>query len=179
MRDLMDVPVREQRNPRRQLLTGIFRVLDDSGAAWCLSHATTSSPFHAPVDIDCIVENSLSPRQLVTMLAARDQELGARVVQWLDDGSQWIVLATDDATPVILQLHSLLQLRAGHRVYYPGRRLWKSEAGTTTIGSPSARVPAIQSALADPFTRADSIEGAGDPIVVVPASLFQKAFGPG
>jgi thymidylate kinase len=113
-------------DPRGALLAGIFGALNDSGAAWCIAHGHEKFAEAIPADIDCIVERTLTPRRLFDLLKSHETRLNARVVQWLADGAQWIVLATNDAVPTLIQLHVSYDYELDHRVFYRGDDLLRS-----------------------------------------------------
>ena len=44
-------------------------------------------------------------------------------MQWLNDGAQWIVLATNDTVPTILQLHVSYDYELAGRVFFRGEEI--------------------------------------------------------
>ena len=106
MSQLVELPVRkiDAIDPRRQLLARVFAALNDSGVPWCIAHGYENFAQEIPVDIDIILGRELNPPRLWELLKSHEIDLNARVVQWLDDGAQWIVLATNEPIPTILQL---------------------------------------------------------------------------
>ncbi len=124
MRELMEMPIAAPvADPRRKLLVGIFRALNDSGAPWCIVHGYEKLADEVPTDIDCLLGAELTPRKLAELLKSRESELNARVVQWLSDGAQWIVLATHDPVPTILQLHVSYDYELAGRIFYRGSEI--------------------------------------------------------
>ena len=128
MRELMEMPTTPTqpapaRDPRRELLAGIFRALNASGAPWCIVHGYDKFADHIPTDIDCLIGRDLPPQKLAKLLKAHEVELNASVVQWLSDGAQWIVLATNDPVPTILQLHVAYDYELAGRVIFDGAEI--------------------------------------------------------
>jgi thymidylate kinase len=127
MRELMEMPTTSPTippaDPRRALLAGIFRALNDSGALWCIVHGYEKFADEIPLDVDCLLGKELPPQRLAELLKRHETELNARVVQWLSDGAQWIVLATNDAVPTILQLHVSYDYELSGRVFFRGEEI--------------------------------------------------------
>jgi thymidylate kinase len=125
MCELIDMPntVERRIDPRRQMLAGIFRALNESGVAWCIAHGYEQFADETPTDIDCIVGRELTPKRLAELLHGREGELHARIVQWLSDGAQWIVLASNESPPTMLQLHVSYDYELSNRVFYPGEEI--------------------------------------------------------
>src|SRR5207244_471249 len=92
MRELMEMPAtaHARTDPRRQLLAGIFRALNESGVPWCIVHGYEQFSTEVPTDVDVLLGAQLPPARLAKLLNSRRQDLNARVVQWLGDGAQWI-----------------------------------------------------------------------------------------
>lgn len=129
MRELMDMPIAEEPSvddPRRALLCRVFAALNASGAPWCITHGYEQYSDEIPVDIDCILDKSLTPKKLAQLLHSRRHHLNARVVQWLSDGAQWIVLATNDPKPIFLQLHVSYDYVMADRKSIAGETILKS-----------------------------------------------------
>ena len=121
MCELMEMPIAApDADPRRKLLAGIFRALNDSGVPWCIVHGYEKFADEAPTDIDCLLGAELTPRKLAELFKSQESELNARVVQWLNDGAQWIVLASNDPVPTMLQLHVSYDYELGRRIFYRG-----------------------------------------------------------
>jgi thymidylate kinase len=126
MRDLMELPAdpaAKPDEPRRALLAGIFRALNDSGAAWSITHGYEQFDDSIPTDIDILLGRELSPEKLARLLHDHQHDLNARVVQWLADGAQWIVLATHDPVPTILQLHVSYDYELAGHILYRGQEI--------------------------------------------------------
>ena len=72
MREVMDMPTtstaQAPADPRRALLAGIFRALNDSGAPWCIVHGYETFADEVPTDIDCILGKELPPDRLAELL---------------------------------------------------------------------------------------------------------------
>jgi thymidylate kinase len=122
----MEMPVAEvpqTTDPRRALLGRVFAALNSSGARWCIAHGYEKYADEIPVDIDCILDRSLTPQKLAELLHARRDDLNARIVQWLSDGAQWIVIASNDPTPVILQLHVSYDYVMANRIFMTGEHI--------------------------------------------------------
>lgn len=128
MHDVMNVAVREQAapHPRKALLARVFAVLNDSGVPWCIAHGYENFTGETPVDIDCIVGRALAPQKLAELLKSQEAQLNARVVQWLADGAQWIVLASHESPPTILQLHVSYDYVLESRIFYRGEEILES-----------------------------------------------------
>ncbi|HEX3359065.1 MAG TPA: hypothetical protein VHS31_18945, partial [Tepidisphaeraceae bacterium] len=127
MCELIDMPKVERRiDPRRQLLAGIFRALNDSGVPWCIPHGYEKFTEETPADIDCILARELTPKRLAELLHSHEIALNARVVQWLADGAHWIVLASNESPPTMLQLHVSYDYELNHRIFYRGEEILES-----------------------------------------------------
>jgi thymidylate kinase len=118
----VELPVRkiDAIDPRRQLLARVFAALNESGVPWCIAHGYENFAQEIPVDIDIIAGRELTPARLWELLKSHEIDLNARVVQWLDDRAQWIVLATNDVIPIILQLHISYDYELESRVFFSG-----------------------------------------------------------
>jgi thymidylate kinase len=138
--ELIDIPVPKIAaiDPRRQLLARVFAMLNESGAPWCIAHGYEQFEREIPVDIDLILARELTPARLAQLLKSHEADLNARVVQWLSDGAQWIVLATKDAVPTILQLHISYDYELASRIFYSGEEILatRREHGDFWIASP-------------------------------------------
>ena len=123
----MEMPIAEvpqSADPRRALLGRIFAALNSSGAPWCIAHGYEKYADEIPVDIDCILDRSLDSTEAGESAAlAAENDLNARVVQVLSDGAQWIVLASNDPKPVILQLHVSYDYVMADRTFIAGEKI--------------------------------------------------------
>jgi thymidylate kinase len=146
MRELMEMPTPTPQapanpaaDPRRPLLAGIFRALESSGAPWCVVHGYEKFVQEVPTDVDVLLSRELSPTKLAKLLKSHEGELNARVVQWLSDGAQWIVLATKDPVPTILQLHVSYDYELAGRKIFDGAEILESrtEHEDYWIGAPA------------------------------------------
>jgi thymidylate kinase len=78
-----------------RILLRVFAVLDRAGIPYCVLHGYENYPAHIKSDVDCIVERSVTPRSLVTLLRSNRQTIGAEVVRCQD---RFIVLAGQSAS---------------------------------------------------------------------------------
>ena len=80
------------------LLCRIFELLDRANVPWCITHGYEQYPHTIRSDVDCIMPAEFVNRQLASLLYDNHHLLRARVVQWINEETQYIVLAgIDDA----------------------------------------------------------------------------------
>ena len=111
---------------RRALFRALVGVLNDANVPWCIAHGHERYAQDVPEDFDCIIGREWTPAKLAALLKSRESELNARVVQWLSDGAQWIVLASNDPVPSILQLHTSYDYELASRSFYSGEEILAS-----------------------------------------------------
>ena len=78
MRELMEMPTtttQPMRDPRRELLAGIFRALNSSGAPWCIVHGYERFAQEVPTDVDCLISRDLSPQKLAKLLKSYEKQM--------------------------------------------------------------------------------------------------------
>src|SRR5438105_157780 len=86
-------------SPEGELLLRVFRLLDAEGVPYCVLHGYCHYPASVPSDVDMLIPASVSAKKLAELLHANRQTLGARIVQWFDDGAIFIVLVGDGPGP--------------------------------------------------------------------------------
>lgn len=121
MPELMQSPVaHEKPDPRAQLLSRVFDVLDRENVQWCVLHGYQSWPDHIGDDVDLLMHPGVLPRQLARLLRDHRDDLGADVVLWLKDGAHYVVLCgpTPDGPPCVLQLHISSEYALEGRTFY-------------------------------------------------------------
>jgi thymidylate kinase len=109
------------------LLSRVFALLDRLGVPFIVSHGYLTYPYEVAGDVDMMVEPHWLMK-LPALLSANRAELGADLVQWIDAGPQFFVLATQlpDQAPVLLQLHVSASYELGGRVYYTAEDILSS-----------------------------------------------------
>ena len=110
---------------RVELLAHVFEELNRRGVPVCVTHAHSDLTTAVDSDVDCVVPASYDRRTLLTDLAGiRMAGKPVRVVQWLDDGAQYIAIAGgDDRAPVMVQLHVSPDFELDGHVYYTAEEL--------------------------------------------------------
>jgi thymidylate kinase len=127
MRGVMDISApADVVNSRRALFRALIGVLNDANVPWCIAHGHEKYARDVPTDFDCIIARQWTPAKLAALLKSRESELNARVVQWLNDGAQWIVLASNDHLPTFLQLHASYDYELASRMFYSGDEILAS-----------------------------------------------------
>jgi hypothetical protein len=111
--------------PQGAMLLRVFEVLERQGVPYCVLHGYQEYPLRVPSDVDLLIPAEISARQLAQVLHDSRQEIGARIVQWFEDGAIFIVLAADqwEASPPMLQVHVTRNYSMGGRVFYRGEQI--------------------------------------------------------
>lgn len=78
------------------VLSRLFEVLDGASVPYCVLHGYGQYPFAVPSDVDCAMPPDMLPRRLASLLEARQNQLGARVVQWTRGATEYLLLARQD-----------------------------------------------------------------------------------
>lgn len=80
------------------LLRRLFALFDRANVPYCVTHGYQGYPAQVPSDVDCVMPARFVRHQLPALLDGNEAVLGARVVQWLREGTDYIVLfGHDDA----------------------------------------------------------------------------------
>ena len=110
------------------LLARVLDVLDREGLAYCLLHGYEDYPLRVRSDVDCVMPREMLPRGLADLLRRREREIGARVVQWIEDRAHVVVLAAENGTaaPTLLQLHVSADFEVENRVIYSGGEILRT-----------------------------------------------------
>lgn len=90
-----------------RILLRLVDLLDEAGIPWCLLHGYASYPQCIRSDVDCLMPRQvIGSGRLARLLHENRQRLGARMVQWVDEETTYIVLAgqNSDGSPCFLQL---------------------------------------------------------------------------
>jgi thymidylate kinase len=109
-------------SPKGQLLLRVLEVLEREQVPYCLLHGYDNYPQTIASDVDCLIPARFVPAALASILHENRDEIGARVVQWFEDGAHFIVLAGrgEDGMPVLLQLHVATRYEMADRIFFNG-----------------------------------------------------------
>lgn len=107
------------------VLSRLFHVLDTAGVPYCILHGYAGYPRAIPSDVDCVVSGGWLPGRLAELLRQHREQLGARVVQWLqhEATAHYFVLAIDGAPATFLAFDASSDYRARGRRFYSGREI--------------------------------------------------------
>ena len=113
-------PAKRTPSPQGAILLRLLDVLDRAQIPCCLLHGYDKYPHTIDGDVDCLIPVKFLPRKLAQVLHDNRGEIGARIVQWFQDGSHFIVLAgqDEDGSPVLLQLHVSSRYEMAGRVFF-------------------------------------------------------------
>jgi thymidylate kinase len=127
---------------RGEILAAIFQVLDRAQVRYCVPHGHQFLPLQVDSDVDLIVEQAALPRRLAELLEKNKVEIGAEVIQWLDDRAHFIVLADtlEGGTPQLLQLHITPDFEQANRVFYTGAEMLDSRFRRNGMWLPAAEI---------------------------------------
>lgn len=107
---------------RAELLTAVFAAFGRHGITYCVSHGYSMLPQTIASDVDMIVAANQLPKVRVAL-----SDLGAsgRLVQWMNDGAIWAVVAGQGAPgrPAIVQLHLSRSFGMAGSVFYTAEEL--------------------------------------------------------
>ena len=70
------------------ILFGVLRLLDRAGVAYCILHGYERFSGGITSDVDCIIEASRRPRELVALISREGSRLGATVLRC----SEWLIV---------------------------------------------------------------------------------------
>jgi thymidylate kinase len=121
------------------MLVRVFQLLERAGVPWVVLHGYERYPDQVDSDVDLLVGRDWVPDRIVALLVEHEAELGASVVQWLDDGAQFIVLAgrADDGSLYLLQLHVTADYHMCGRVLVRGEQILQSRRRHEQMWVPS------------------------------------------
>ena len=121
-------PVDISSDAKGALLARVLDVLDREGLAYCLLHGYDEYPNRVESDVDMLMPREMLPRGLAELLRARQQQIGARIVQWFADRQHFIVLQADDGAnpPTLLQLHVSPDYEVNNRLVYSGDQILRT-----------------------------------------------------
>ena len=124
-----------------RLLLRVLAVLDREQVPYCLLHGYEKYPRTISGDVDLLISRQFMPERLAQILYAYREELGARVVQWFEDGAHFIVLAArgEDAAPLLLQIHVATRYTMAGRVFFAAMSFFKPANSTDNSGFPRRR----------------------------------------
>ena len=105
------------RTRRSQLLLAALRGLDHAGIRYVITHGHASLPTDIGNDVDCVINSGISRDTLTRALTGAAD--GLRIVQWLSDGADYIVVADGDLrSPAMVALHLSTEYDiGGYRVF--------------------------------------------------------------
>jgi thymidylate kinase len=112
-------------SPQGAMLLRVFAALEQHGVPYCVLHGYEQYPAQVPSDVDLLIPSEVSARRLAQVLHDDRDSIGARIVQWFDDGAIFIVLASDEegASPPMLQLHVSRNYSMAGRVFFKGEQI--------------------------------------------------------
>ena len=117
-------------DPAGQLLARVFDVFDREGLPYCVTHAYADLPQRVASDVDCLMPRDMLPRRVADLLRRHEQTLGARLLQWFEERSHFVVLQGiqpgADGRPVMLQLHISSDFEVADRVIVGGAELLRT-----------------------------------------------------
>ena len=115
-------PANAASDAKGALLARLLGVLDREGLAYCLLHGYDEYPNRVSGDVDMLMPREMLPRGLAELLRTRQQQIGARIVQWFADRQHFIVLQAEDGAnpPTLLQLHVSADYEVENRLIYSG-----------------------------------------------------------
>lgn len=124
----LEIPTMESRaepSEAGMLLLRVLAVLEREGIPYCLLHGYEQYPHQIRSDVDCLLPASALPDRLAQVLHTHRAEIGADLVQWVDGGAQFIVLARQnpDDPPTLLQLHVSTQYELAGKVFFKGEQI--------------------------------------------------------
>jgi thymidylate kinase len=124
-----------------QILTAVTELLKRHEIPCCLLHGYHDYPERINGDVDCLVPAESLPR-LAEILHKHRAEIGADVVQWLDDASPLIVLCgkAEDGRLNWLQLHASTRFAMSNLVFYDDEQVLKSATNHNGFAVPAPRV---------------------------------------
>ncbi|HWE01399.1 MAG TPA: hypothetical protein VG326_03240 [Tepidisphaeraceae bacterium] len=107
-------------SPAGAMLVRVIAVLARAQISCCILHGYETYPHQVNGDVDCLIPAKFLPEKLGKALDDAQDEIGARVVQWFTDGSDFIVLAgrDEDGSPLLLQLHVSSHYEMADRVFF-------------------------------------------------------------
>jgi len=110
----------ENVDARAPLLFRVFDLLDRKSVPYCVLHGYQSWPTRIGSDVDLLMPPRMIPDELAKLLHENEQELGAKVVLWLNDGAQFVVLCAknEGEPPITLQLHISPDYSLHGRTFY-------------------------------------------------------------
>ncbi|HEX4123612.1 MAG TPA: hypothetical protein VHY37_02735 [Tepidisphaeraceae bacterium] len=123
------------------LLSRVFVLLDRIGIPFVVPHGYQTYPYEIHGDVDLLVDPHWLPH-LPALFAAHREELGAQMVQWIDCGAQFLVLAARpaDQPPVLLQLHVSSAYEMAERVYYAAEEILETRLRRGSFFIPCASI---------------------------------------
>jgi thymidylate kinase len=115
-------------SPQGRILLRVLAALEREQIPWCLLHGYEQFPEVVKSDVDMLIPASFVPKRLAEVLHAHQGEIGAKVVQWFDDGAQFIVLAAraEDGSPILLQLHVASRYEMVEKVFFTADEILKT-----------------------------------------------------
>ncbi len=127
---------------RGEILRGILAILDVANVRYCVPHGHELLPGHIDGDVDLIVEGSMLPAHLAELIENHADEMDAEIVQWLDDGAHFIVIADKRASGPnrLLQLHVTSDYEQANRIFYTGRQILDSRRRRDPLWVPAAHI---------------------------------------
>lgn len=85
-----------------RILLRVFEVFENAGIAYCVLHGYENYPAHIKSDVDCIIDRTVTPSNLVTLLHRHREVIGAEVVRC--QGRYIVLAAKTDDTPCFVTL---------------------------------------------------------------------------
>ena len=119
---------RASADPRSALLSRVLETLDRDGVPYCIMHGYANLPEQINGDVDMLVPYEAVPKRIAELLRNKQNELGARVVQWFADRAHLIVLSMPgpDGTPLFLQLHISTDYEIANRLIHDGNQVLRT-----------------------------------------------------
>ncbi len=93
----------ESPSPFREILDGVFEMLDAAGIAYCVLHGYDTLADHAGSDVDCIIDARIGQAELLRLFHANRAQLRASVIRVM--GLHLTLAGQDmDGSPILLEL---------------------------------------------------------------------------
>jgi O-antigen/teichoic acid export membrane protein/thymidylate kinase len=106
------------------MLLALLDLLERNQIPWCLLHGYQDYPDQITSDVDCLIPSWAAPQGFRRFLQLIQRQLGAGIVQCIDDRAQFIVLRSEQplarapAPPAWLQFHAIPNFEIAHCLFY-------------------------------------------------------------
>ena len=124
------------------VLSRLFEVLDGAAVPYCVLHGYSQYPFAVRSDVDCAMPLDMLPRRLASLLEARQDQLGARVVQWTRGATEYLLLGRQDeeGLPRFLALDACADYELQGREFYRAHELLDGRIRRDTFWAPRPEI---------------------------------------